>query len=123
VRNSNTVGQIDGGERRGSPFHRAARIGLSTQPLIASSVLHFAIHLIDTIARPFTSHWRDLGRSLSGDISGWLDGQRFEPDVFRCTTDDERITCRLEFKVESEATACAETFGGELRPMGSNSVQ
>ena len=41
----------------------------------------------------------------------WLDSQRFEPDAFRCTTDQERLTCRLEFKVESEAIAFAEAFG------------
>ena len=48
----------------------------------------------------------------------WLDSQRFEPDAFRCTTDQERLTCRLEFKVESEATAFAEAFGGDVKPIG-----
>lgn len=52
----------------------------------------------------------------------WLDSQRFEPDAFRCTTDPEGITCRLEFKVESEAIAYAQTFGGEVKPMGDKSV-
>jgi len=48
----------------------------------------------------------------------WLDSQRFEPDAFRCTTDQEGLTCRLEFKVESEATAFAAAFGGEVKPIG-----
>ena len=52
----------------------------------------------------------------------WLDGQRFEPDAFRCTTDDEGITCRLEFKIESEAIAFAKAFGGEVKLMGDKSV-
>jgi len=51
-------------------------------------------------------------------IREWLDDQRFEPDAFRCTTDDESVTCRLEFKLETEAIACAEEFGGEVRPLG-----
>ena len=48
----------------------------------------------------------------------WLDSQRFEPDAFRCTTDQEGIRCRLEFKVESEAIAFAEAFGGDVKPIG-----
>lgn len=52
----------------------------------------------------------------------WLDRQRFEPDAFRCITDDEGITCRLEFKLEGEAIAYAKTFGGEVKPMGDKSV-
>lgn len=52
----------------------------------------------------------------------WLDRQRFEPDAFRCTTDDEGITCRLEFKIESEAIAYAKTFGGEVKLMRDKSV-
>jgi hypothetical protein len=58
-----------------------------------------------------------LARVMS-DIREWLDGQRFEPSVFRCTTHEETATFRLEFKVESEAVACAETFGGEVSPAG-----
>jgi len=54
--------------------------------------------------------------AIMARIREWLDAQRFEPNAFRCTTEDERVTCRLEFKIESEAKACAEAFGGELRP-------
>jgi hypothetical protein len=58
--------------------------------------------------------------TLMGRIREWLDSRRFEPDAFRCTTDDGGVTCRLEFKIESEAIAYAKAFGGELRPMGDN---
>jgi hypothetical protein len=47
-------------------------------------------------------------------IREWLDGHHFEPDAFRCTTDDQSVTCRLEFNIESEASACAEAFGGQV---------
>jgi len=52
--------------------------------------------------------------TIMARIREWLDSRRFEPDAFRCTTDEASVTCRLEFKVESEAKACADTFGGEL---------
>ena len=56
-------------------------------------------------------------------IREWLDAQRFEPDAFRCTTDEQSVTCRLEFKFESEALACAEAFGGEVTTLGSKPVE
>ena len=56
--------------------------------------------------------------TIMARIREWLDSQRFEPDAFRCTTDQERLTCRLEFKVESEAIAFAEAFGGDVKPIG-----
>jgi len=56
--------------------------------------------------------------TIMGRIREWLDDHRFEPDAFRCTTDEVSATCRLEFKFENEARACADAFGGELRPMG-----
>ena len=61
--------------------------------------------------------------AIMGRIREWLDAQRFEPDAFRCTTEDERVTCRLEFKVESEGMACAQAFGGEVKPLGDSSVR
>ena len=61
---------------------------------------------------------REQLSALMARIREWLDGQRFEPDAFRCTTDDESVTCHLEFKFEPEAIACAEEFGGEVRPLG-----
>ena len=58
-----------------------------------------------------------LAKVMSG-IREWLDRQRFEPSVFHCSTDEETATFRLEFKAESEAVACAETFGGEVSSTG-----
>ena len=52
--------------------------------------------------------------TIMARIREWLDTRRFEPDAFRCATEKEAVTCRLEFKVESEAKACADAFGGEL---------
>jgi hypothetical protein len=51
-------------------------------------------------------------------IREWLDNNRFEPDAFRCTTDEQRVTCRVDFKIESEARACAEAFRGEVTSIG-----
>jgi hypothetical protein len=56
--------------------------------------------------------------ALMARVREWLDSQRFEPDAFRCTTDEATVTCRLEFKFESEAQACANAFGGEVRSLG-----
>jgi hypothetical protein len=56
--------------------------------------------------------------TIMGRVREWLDSQHYEPDAFRCSTDDETVTCRLEFKFESEATACAEAFDGEVRSLG-----
>ena len=59
---------------------------------------------------------------IMSDIREWLDGQRFEPDAFRCTTSAESVTFRLEFKVEREAGACADAFGGRLVSNGDKSA-
>jgi hypothetical protein len=61
---------------------------------------------------------REQLSAIMARVREWLDGQRFEPDAFRCTTDDERVTCRLEFKDESAGIACAQAFGGEMRLFG-----
>ena len=58
--------------------------------------------------------------TIMARIREWLDGQRYEPDAFRCSTDEITVTCRLEFKAESEAVACARAFDGEVRSMGDN---
>jgi len=55
---------------------------------------------------------------LMDRLREWLDERRFEPDAFRCTTEDERVICRLEFIVESEPIACAREFDGEVRSLG-----
>jgi len=44
----------------------------------------------------------------------WLDSRRFEPDVFRHTVDGTKVTIHLQFKIEDEAIAFAETFSGQL---------
>ena len=59
----------------------------------------------------------ELSTIMAG-IREWLDTQRFEPDAFRCSTDETTITCRLEFKFESEAIACAGAFDGVVRSLG-----
>jgi hypothetical protein len=56
--------------------------------------------------------------TLMAGVREWLDSQRFEPDTFRCSTDEATVTCRLEFKIENEAVACAEAFGGEVTSIG-----
>jgi len=56
--------------------------------------------------------------TLMDRLREWLDERRLEPDAFRCTIEDERVTCRLEFNVESEAIACAREFDGEVRSLG-----
>lgn len=58
-----------------------------------------------------------MARGMSG-IREWLDAQRFEPDTFRCNTDEENVTFRLEFRNESEAAACASAFGGRVSSVG-----
>jgi hypothetical protein len=62
-----------------------------------------------------------LSETMSA-IREWLDNRRFEPDAFRCTTDEQHLTCRLEFRIESEASACAEAFGGQLTSIGDKSA-
>jgi hypothetical protein len=56
--------------------------------------------------------------TLMARIREWLDGQRFEPDAFRCTTDEATVKYRLEFKFEPEASACAKQFDGEVSSVG-----
>jgi hypothetical protein len=60
--------------------------------------------------------------AIMARIREWLDAQRFEPDAFRCSTDEAIVTCRLEFKFESEAIACARKFDGEIRSVGDKSA-
>jgi hypothetical protein len=47
-------------------------------------------------------------------VREWLDAQRFEPDAFRCDQEGKNIVCRLEFKFETEARACADAFHGQV---------
>ena len=59
---------------------------------------------------------------LMSSVREWLDGRRFEPDAFRCATDQQNVTCRLEFKIESVASACAEAFGGQVSSIGNKAA-
>jgi hypothetical protein len=59
---------------------------------------------------------------LMSSVREWLDGRRFEPDAFRCATDEQNVTCRLEFKIESVASACAEAFGGQVSSIGNKAA-
>ena len=43
--------------------------------------------------------------TIMGRVREWLDAQRFEPNAFRCSTDEAIVTCRLEFEFENEAIA------------------
>jgi hypothetical protein len=58
-----------------------------------------------------------LANAMSA-IREWLDAQRFEPDAFRCTSDNATVTFRVEFNSEGQATACAIAFGGQVTTMG-----
>jgi hypothetical protein len=60
--------------------------------------------------------------TLMARVREWLDAQRFEPDAFRCTTDERSVTCRLEFKLEPEAIACTKQFGGEVSSPGDQAI-
>jgi hypothetical protein len=60
--------------------------------------------------------------TLMARVREWLDSQRFEPDAFRCTTTDDAVLCRVEFKIETEARACAEAFKGRLTSPGAKAT-
>jgi hypothetical protein len=66
---------------------------------------------------------REQLASVMSSIREWLDEKHFEPDAFRCTTDEESVTCRLEFKIENEARACAEAFKGRVSSVGDKSAK
>jgi hypothetical protein len=53
----------------------------------------------------------NLATGMSG-IREWLDTQGFEPNVFRCVTDEESVIFRLEFKSESEDLPALRGHGG-----------
>ena len=61
--------------------------------------------------------------TIMARIREWLDGQRYEADAFRCSTDEATVTCRLEFKDESQAIACARAFSGEMRSLGGKAAE
>ena len=44
----------------------------------------------------------------------WLDSHRYEPDLFQYRMERSGALLRVDFKIESEAFAFAEAFGGSL---------
>lgn len=44
----------------------------------------------------------------------WLDSNRYEPDLFQYRMGRGGALLRVDFKIESEAFAFAEAFGGSL---------
>ena len=63
---------------------------------------------------------RDLAHlaQVMSAVREWLDAQKFEPDAFTCDQEGQSIVCRLEFKFENEAVACAEAFQGQVSSIG-----
>jgi hypothetical protein len=55
---------------------------------------------------------------VMSSIREWLDGRRFQPDAFACDQEGQSIVCRLEFRNESEACACADAFKGQVSSTG-----
>ena len=48
------------------------------------------------------------------EMREWLDRHRYEPDLFRYRMERRGALLRVDFKIESEAFAFAEAFGGSL---------
>lgn len=44
----------------------------------------------------------------------WLDHRRFEPSTFRYTFEAPGLVFQVDFKIEAEAMAFAQAFGGEV---------
>ncbi len=55
----------------------------------------------------------DFGKRLK-DMRVWLDGNRFEPLVFTYLYLDPGMMIRVSFKIENEAEAFANEFGGAV---------
>jgi hypothetical protein len=53
---------------------------------------------------------------LMSQMRLWLDQRRIEPSVFRYVVGSPLAAVRVGFKVENEAAAFAEHFGGQVRP-------
>jgi hypothetical protein len=59
----------------------------------------------------------DFGKRLK-DMRVWLDGNRFEPLVFTYFYLDPGMMVRVSFKIENEAEAFANEFGGAVVQTG-----
>jgi hypothetical protein len=53
----------------------------------------------------------DLPREMEA-MRVWLDQHRFEPSSFSCRDVDDGVLVSLEFKIECQAHAFADRFGG-----------
>ena len=49
-----------------------------------------------------------------GQMRLWLDHLRCQPGAFRSSSVGGKVVCRVEFLVEAEARAFAQTFGGRV---------
>ena len=56
---------------------------------------------------------RDFTDSMA-QMRTWFDRRRIEPQGFRHSTHRLKITFRVGFSIETEATAFAQAFGGRL---------
>ena len=48
------------------------------------------------------------------EMSVWLDSHRYEPDLFQYRMQRRGALMRVDFKIEKEAFAFAEAFGGSV---------
>ena len=48
------------------------------------------------------------------EMRQWLDGRRYEPDLFQYRSERAGPVVRVEFKYETEALAFAEAFNGRI---------
>ena len=65
----------------------------------------------------YTVEVRLIGGDLTTSMShmrAWLDHQRIQPDAFRHSSGGAGIAFRVDFKLETEATAFARAFGGRV---------
>jgi hypothetical protein len=68
--------------------------------------------MIHTVDVPLVG--ADIAAAMA-EMREWLDHHRCEPDGFHHVTRDQRLTCCVDFKLESEAAAFARAFSGRLR--------
>jgi hypothetical protein len=50
----------------------------------------------------------------------WLDSHRYQPDLFQYRMQRHGALMRVDFKIDKEAFAFAEAFGGSVQPTTNN---
>jgi hypothetical protein len=50
----------------------------------------------------------------------WLDGRRFNLQIFRCQTEGTTVRIQADFSLEIEAVEFAESFGGRVIEIGTD---